>query len=73
MASTTKSGSSVVSATASLAAIEEHPALMRCKIPNYDTPALVQDFHGDVDDCSVDFCLNAFLGFMDNAGAIKDF
>ena len=61
MASTNKGGSSVVSATTSLAAIEEHPAMMQCKIPDYDTPALVHELHGVTDDCSVDSCAHAFL------------
>ena len=57
--STNKGGSSVVSATASLAVIEEHPAMMHCEIPDYGTPTLIHEFHGDTNDCSVDSCLHA--------------
>ena len=58
-----KGGGSDASATASLAAIEEQPAMMRCEIPDYDTPVLVQGYTGavDNDESSVDSCLNAFM------------
>ena len=37
--------------------------MMRCEIPDYDTPVLVQGYTGavDNDDSSVDSCLNAFM------------
>jgi Zinc knuckle len=50
-----------VSPSASLAAFEDDaPALLRCEVPDYATPALgFRDF--DSDDSSVDSCCGAFL------------
>ena len=63
--------SSDASATASLAAIDDQPAMMRCEVPDYDTPVLAQSYNGyaDVDDASVDSCLNAFLA----AGSVASY
>ena len=37
--------------------------MMRCEVPDYDTPVLVHGYNGvaDNDDDSVDSCLNAFM------------
>ena len=50
-----------VSPSASLAAIDDAPALLRCEIPDYDTPTLGQRDAFSDDEASIDSTYNAFV------------